>query len=106
MISILGIFNRRIRELEKENKLYKKDNDGWCKLVAKLNQKIDERGNQVNNLKEKITQLQGESIGDEAYVQVLEEKLEKAREYINTPNEVNPIAKDKLKIILGDKATK
>jgi len=103
MISILGIFNRHIRELEKSEKVLRKDNDGWCKLVKKLQEKIDERGNQINNLKEKVTQLQGEAIGDDAYVQVLEEKLEEIREYINTPNEVNPIAKDKLKIILGDK---
>ena len=81
-MSILGIFNRCIQRLEKENKSYKKNNAAWCKLVKKLQERIDEKDNQINNY---------------------EETLKKITEYVNTPNEVNPIAKDKLKIILGDK---
>jgi len=110
MISILGIFNRRIRELEKSDNVLKKENDGWCKLVKKLQEKVDERGNQINNLKATVEFKHKLALHNEkGFVKVvkdrdsLKEILEEVKEYINKPNEVNPIAKDILKEILGDK---
>jgi len=89
MFSILGIINRRIQELEKSDKILRKDNDGWCKLVKKLQERIDERGNQINNLKATVEFKHKLALHNEkGFVKVvkdrdnLKETLEAVKEFV------------------------